>query len=852
MNFRFTVLETSVNRAEFRWKALRLLQLSSVLGVVVSLLFLALGAAILGGWIVSKPAAVALVSAIVAAGFVAWAVIIIAVMAGTPERRWLAAAVERVDRRLLDRLNTLVFLEGRRGDRRAESFAVRIARQAQILLAQRPFPSPFPSSKPLAWFCIFLLALTAAVSLYQAGSPWRRLVPAQKGLQIAQSDSQKPLELAPPATNNVEQNKSWGEVRITDPGMDLKVTKVDVVPLQIEAAANQPLKAVDWYSAVNGAQETPHELPPPKEPRYAAYQPTVYLDELNLSDWDVLTYYAKASTESTNAYASEVYFLEIRPFREDILKLPGGENGQAYQTLNELSGLISRQEHVIRQTHQHVQNPADSEVVREQDREKLSASESDLGDAAQHLYAKMATGMENRPIGDALDNLAKAQKSLGSASKQLDQNALPQAQNHERSALTELIAARKTFQKAVTDHPEAFEEPQQEDPSPVADSAQKLDQMAEFRNEAKAAREFVRKTLEDQKNLEQQSRTAPLSQYSRMAGEQQRLQKALRDFQAQHPKPFDGSDQAAAQAQQSMGKAADSLQNRRPNARAATQEATRDLETLNNSLQSQSADRQLADAYRLKQMLDRQIRTLDQRSKPDSQVSDPELQKTVRDAKETVDQLKKTAEQEPTRDAFGQPLRDALSGANKVDVDARLMQLQQAQDEASKQQLSAKARDGLDTISKAFDASQPKSLQMARQNDSLKPGDSDSFNQGMAELDSLVKQLEKSRPTSAEDRAKQGRQALADLQTGMRSQYGDNDRGNQLMLRLDQLLKTDTPPDVGDLRKLLEELQHFSVESSAKLARNEDHPDVTNIDPSRLPPAYRGRIQKYFQKLSEK
>jgi len=38
----------------------------------------------------------------------------------------------------------------------------------------------------------------------------------------------------------------------------------------------------------------------------------------------------------------------------------------------------------------------------------------------------------------------------------------------------------------------------------------------------------------------------------------------------------------------------------------------------------------------------------------------PILQKTAREARETTDQLKKAAEQEPTRNAFGQPLRDAL------------------------------------------------------------------------------------------------------------------------------------------------------------------------------------------------
>ena len=58
--------------------------------------------------------------------------------------------------------------------------------------------------------------------------------------------------------------------------------------------------------------------------------------------------------------------------------------------------------------------------------------------------------------------------------------------------------------------------------------------------------------------------------------------------------------------------------------------------------------------------------------------------------------------------------------------------------------------------------------------------------------------------------------------------------------------------DVDDLKKLMDQLQHFSVETSDRLAKKEDKPDITNIDPTRLPPAYRGRIQKYFQKLSEK
>src|SRR3954452_13507590 len=109
MSFRFTVLETSLNRAEFRWKGLRLLQHSAVLGIVLCFLALALGTAIQFGLLENKALAVLFFTLLGAVAVIAWAVIVIAVLVNAPDRQWLAAAVERVDRRFLDRLNTLLF-----------------------------------------------------------------------------------------------------------------------------------------------------------------------------------------------------------------------------------------------------------------------------------------------------------------------------------------------------------------------------------------------------------------------------------------------------------------------------------------------------------------------------------------------------------------------------------------------------------------------------------------------------------------------------------------------------------------------------------------------------------------------
>ena len=105
-------------------------------------------------------------------------------------------------------------------------------------------PRPFRPPRPLAHLLAFIVLLAATVLLYQLYSPWNRLLAASQARERrpATPSRKNRSDLALPATNSIEQNHPWGEVRITDPGTDLKVTKVDVVPLQIEAAANEPLR----------------------------------------------------------------------------------------------------------------------------------------------------------------------------------------------------------------------------------------------------------------------------------------------------------------------------------------------------------------------------------------------------------------------------------------------------------------------------------------------------------------------------------------------------------------------------------------------------------------------------------
>ena len=166
-----------------------------------------------------------------------------AVWIGVAERGWLAAKLERIDRRFLDRLNTLLFLEKQRADPKAGSFAIKIAQQTKQTFGSELPRSPFSLKRAGLAFAVFAGLVVLTLGVYHRYSPWPRLAASARARPAAAQDARN-LELAAPATNNVEENKNWGEVRITDPGCDLKVTKVDVVPLQIEAAANEALSRV--------------------------------------------------------------------------------------------------------------------------------------------------------------------------------------------------------------------------------------------------------------------------------------------------------------------------------------------------------------------------------------------------------------------------------------------------------------------------------------------------------------------------------------------------------------------------------------------------------------------------------
>lgn len=851
------VVDRSLNRPALAWRWLRLLQHTGTLGSIVAVLFLLLAWGAVRGWVTSPETAGILVLAVIVVALLTWACLGLMVMVRQFDSRWLARMLERGQPKLLDRVNTIEALDATRTRPEVAPFYRAILRQAQDLLAKEPASIPVSPRRPLLHLGIFLALLILTVHVYQKYSPWQRIAAAAEAKQSAQTaPAPEPRFEIPPPKQTVEQKQPWGEVRISEPGRDLEVTKVDVVPLRIEAAANEPLARVGWFTGINGAEKVPHELPPPADPRYALHQPTLYLDELKLADWDVLTYYASATTRLTNTYASEVYFLEVRPFREDILKMPGGENGRAMQCLNELSYLIGQQRGIVRETHRFAQSPPALPKLREQDRKKLAEGETDLARSTQHLYARMATELENRPIGEALDSLAKAEKSLNQAGDTLRAGALDQAQNHERSALADLIAARKIFQKSVSEHPKDFEEPTEESP-PVAEPMDKLKQITEFRNEAQATQEFMAKLQRDQNALQERATRDPAPARRKLAGEEQAIQESLILFRAQHPQPFKPVQWEANTLEQKLLSAAQSLEKGGPQATTDVQAATQQMQQLADAMRERTAERQIADAYKLKQILEQQSQKFGQCENPGpgGGPSDAATQQAITDTRRALRQLKDIAEQPPSSEAFGPRLREALSDGSMLTMNWPLGELEQATAPAAKQKAAGQVKELLQGVCQAFEASQPQALQAARQAGQSGPGQAGAFERGLAQLESLMRQVQEQRPVSPQDQARLGREALHNLQEALRDPKGANDRARQLLKELQEELDPGDqapPPDFAALKRLMDALQAFSIETFTTPEAKAERPELSAVEAGRLPPAYRSRIEKYFQKLSER
>lgn len=386
------IIQQHLDQASKQWKWLRFLRHSATLGIIVISVLLLLGVVVACGWLTSGGVVTVCLVLLVVGAVLALALLGLVVAVSEPEQDKLARAIERSHPTLMDRLNTLVFLDRLRETPSIRSYYRRIEGQVHSALAGRTLGSPFSSARAVARLCALAALIIVTVWFYLQFTPLAAFTATSTQLQGGKPQPEKPFEIPPaePEPEPAKETTPWGEVRITKPGRDLTVTRVEDIPLQIEASASEPVKSVEWYTAINGGEAKQHSLPPPTDPRYVVYEPVIELEKFGLSDWDVLQYYAMATTESGGSFVSKVYFVEIQPFREELRRLPGGQDGKCYSLLNQLTGLIERQQEVIQETHRQQHCPDKASDMQDQERKPLAETEDELATATAHLAAGIA------------------------------------------------------------------------------------------------------------------------------------------------------------------------------------------------------------------------------------------------------------------------------------------------------------------------------------------------------------------------------------------------------------------------------------------------------------------------------
>ncbi len=841
----------------FKWRLIRFGEIISVIATLFCLTWFSIELAAFTGKLTSittfELVLVLFISAVVVVSLFAFLV----AMMLAPRPEGIARAIDTSYPQMLDRLSTLTFLE--RNWKAHSIFQPRIEAQAEQVIRREQAKVLLGSSRLQTLALIFTIALVGAVSFQIYYRPFANLktdeappAPSKSGKPESTFDL-KPQDI----TTKEDAAKAWGEVKIVEPGRDVKLTKVDVLPLQIEMATSGPILSPEWVYSVNGGVEVENKLDAPKEPSYGVYAPLIYLDELGVSDWDVVSYYASARNDPAKIYSSKIYFIQIRPFRRDLFKSDGSaKDGQAMKTgmelMEQISGLIEEQTKIIQETQVYITTTYPKPEMQQQDAKGLTNAESALEESTDHLFAKLVSEGENTDLGTVLDHLVLAEKEMTFATQALADQVGADGKRHELGALAELVATRKKLKKMIDNRKdngfkgnpgEGSASGDDDDPSPTAeDSAHKLSQVSEVHDREKAALDQLHKLVTDQRALADSA-----SNSASKSKEENRINDGLKKLIEKDPNMFRGSEAEVSNAQSKINEALDTLADGDANTELThAADAMGDLEKIAAKNQKQQ---ELAQAYQLKKILDHNINSLDKESAQPGTLSDDQLKNLADSSERTTDALKDYTGNSPM--GSRPPLKAALSNEKQQALHQDMQNMAQSTPGDGRTKAVQQGSSDLKEISQAFDASQPGTIRASQSGKPMESKPGDELDDARQELMSLE---QKDHARTPEDEKKAQADILHDVQAYLDNSKPDPTDSAKMVLMDDvkDLQKTDKPlpMDPESVKKLLDEIEAVRIEANDQ-NRNTTPREITDVDPSKFPATYRTRIQHYYEELSK-
>ncbi len=246
-------------------------------------------------------------------------------------------------------------------------------------------------------------------------------------------------------------------VSFVRPGRDLRPTPVEEVFVEANADDDFGVARLDLVYSVNGGPEKTRRLVAggarPLKSVSAGH--TFFLEELHVKPGDVVSYFARATDNDgvtgPKSVASDIYFLQIRPFRKDYRAAESQaamQGGGAQGGLNQVGALSEQQRRIVTGTFN---------VVRDRDRKTadqvredvvfLALAQGQLRERVETLVTQIQTRVlqadpEMKQVADAL---AEAATAMRAAEAKLQARNPKDALPPEQQALAALQRAEETY-----------------------------------------------------------------------------------------------------------------------------------------------------------------------------------------------------------------------------------------------------------------------------------------------------------------------------------------------------------------------------------------------------------------------
>ncbi|HEY7512831.1 MAG TPA: DUF4175 family protein, partial [Vicinamibacteria bacterium] len=233
-------------------------------------------------------------------------------------------------------------------------------------------------------------------------------------------------------------------VSLAKPGRDTLATPVEEVFTEATAEDDYGVGRLELVYSVNGEAEQSLDLHRGRPLPFVSGGHTFFLEELGLQPGDFLSYYARARDAAGQSAATDIYFLEVRPFEREYRRAEDGGASGGNQGQSE--GRLSDQQRQI--------VAATFRLVRDGDRYPAKEMAQNLGALAllqgrlQEQVDSLSSRMGNRGATAPGSAFLKAAASLRSASEEMRPAREALEQRRPRSALAPEQGALRHLQRA--------------------------------------------------------------------------------------------------------------------------------------------------------------------------------------------------------------------------------------------------------------------------------------------------------------------------------------------------------------------------------------------------------------------